>query len=942
MSKKEHLYGFIIIFAVVFGVYVYTVAPSLSFWDCGEYIACAYSLGVPHPPGSPLHVLIRKIFTMIPFGREIGFRANMLSVVGGAFSAAFIWLILVKVIERIKKIETRSEKILLWLGGATGALIAAFSYTCWWNSVESEGYGISASILILCLWLTLKWEENLKTGEHKKYLLLIAYLIALTSGIHLTPLLAVPGILLFMFLRNRQERKDPVVLRFIVLVLPFLALCMSFPLWGVGILGVFAIGFILWPMRVRGPASTPLMRDGRFFALTALLLVLGFTTNAYLIIRARQDPRINEVAPTDIKKLWDGFTRKQYMPEGTSLLTIMFQRRTQTKENGYSFIRALGGQVKFFTDYLIWQWAPYPREERWEQRTLSNFAKFGSVAVNAIFVGLSLFGMLWHWKREKNTFYLIWTTFFMASIALLFYVNFKFSPSDPNPLHLPHEVRERHYFFGSAFLLFGLYIGFGIWGLLSMIKGWQERFFTSFRMTSVVAPVLGALAFVPLFGNFYSHANRRGHWIADDYGFNMLSSCDDSATLFTNGDNDTFPLWFAQEVKNIKPSVNVANLSLLNTDWHIKQLKKRGVPISFTDYEIENLIPFPVIKDGEADRTKLLIVKDFAVRDILATNGGYKFKKKIFMPIKRDALPKKYKSKFPEEMKVIPPNYYTRRIPKELWVRLPEEYFLPPREFADLILKDYTPEKPVYFAVTVSESNLGGCRLYLQMEGLAYRVVGSGAQGFNIEKSDSLLNSVYRYRAIFDPRVYKDKNTKRLLTNYAAAYFQLGMAYRKEGKIDKALKSLEFGKLFKVEENLPFNYQLASLYEVIGEHEKAEQHLRKFAEQANKGAGWYTLGGFYQKWGETEKAKESFKRATQTEEQSLGYAGLIEIYYEEKDTVNLNNIFELCAKNPAITGKILSIFRAERRDELVALLLKNWLAYHPQDTIAQSLFRGLR
>ncbi|MCK4308186.1 DUF2723 domain-containing protein [candidate division WOR-3 bacterium] len=82
MNKREHLYGFIIIFAVVFGVYLYTVAPSLSFWDCGEYIACAHSLGVPHPPGSPLHVLIRKIFTLIPFGREIGFRANMLSVLG--------------------------------------------------------------------------------------------------------------------------------------------------------------------------------------------------------------------------------------------------------------------------------------------------------------------------------------------------------------------------------------------------------------------------------------------------------------------------------------------------------------------------------------------------------------------------------------------------------------------------------------------------------------------------------------------------------------------------------------------------------------------------------------------------------------------------------------------------------------------------------------------
>ncbi|MCK4308185.1 DUF2723 domain-containing protein [candidate division WOR-3 bacterium] len=849
--------------------------------------------------------------------------------------AAFIWLILVKVIERIKKIETRREKYLLWFGATAGALISAFSYTCWWNSVESEGYGISASILILSLWLVLKWEENLKTGEHKKYLLLIAYLITLSSGIHLTPLLAAPGILLFMLLRNRQEIKDPIVLQFIVLVLPFFALCASVPLWGVGILGVFAIAFIWWHSRRTS-------RDIKFLALTALLLVLGFTTNAYLIIRARQDPRINEVAPTNIKKLWEGFTRKQY---GPNKLGVIFERQTQTKENKYNFVQAVGYQVKFFADYLIWQWAPYPREERWEGRTLSRFAKFGSVAVNAIFVGLSLFGMLWHWKRERSTFYLLWITLFMASIALLFYINFKFSPSDPNLLHRPAEVRERHYFFGSAFSLFGLYAGFGIWGLLSILKRWW-RF---------AAPVLGILAFVPVFGNFYSHANRRGHWVADDYGFNMLMSVDDRATLFTNGDNDTFPLWFAQEVKNTKSSVNVANLSLLNTDWHIKQLKKRGVPISFTDYEIENLIPWPIIKDGNFDRNKMLLIKDFAVRDILATNGGYKFKKKIFMPVKREALPKKYRSKFPDEMDIIPPSYYTRRIPRELWVRLPEEYFLPHQEFADLILKDYKPEKPVYFAVTVSEGNMEGFRPYVQMEGLAYRVVGSNetdfedytivwvmGHKFDIEKSDSLLNSVYRYRAIFDPRVYKDKNTKRLLTNYAACYFAIGMAYRKEGEMHKAIESLEFGKLFRAEGAYPFNYQLASLYKVIGEHKKAEQNFRKFAEESNGSAGWYALGEYYREIGEIEKAEESFKHAIEGEDQSLGYAGLIKIYYTKNDTVNLNKMLEVCVKNPAITGKMLSIFRAEHQDTLAALLLKTWLSYHPQDTIAQSLFNGLQ
>jgi hypothetical protein len=703
MSKREHLYGFLIVFVAVFLVYLYTMPPTLSFWDCGEYIACAHSLGVPHPPGCPLHVLIRKVFTLIPFGREIGFRANMLSIVGGALSAAFLWLIVVEIINKIRKIETREDKVLAWVGGTAGAIIAAFSYTCWWNAVESEGYGISATILILCLWLTLKWEENIHSKEHKKYLILIAYLVALASGIHLTPLLAVPGILLFVFLKNREELKDPGILRFLALLVPFFALCASVPLPLVITFAVAALIYILWPTK-------GFRRDSKFFVLTTFLLVFGFTTYAYLIIRARQNPRVNEVAPTNIEKLWEGFSRKQY---GPNKLSVLFQRQTQTKENDYNFAQAIGYQLKFFTDYLVWQWGPYPREQRWEQRTLTNFARFGSVATTSVFLLLGLFGMFSHFRKQRNTFYLIWLTLFMASIALLLYTNFKFSPSDPNPLHRPAEVRERHYFFGSAFLLFGLYVGFGLWAFLSTLKG-------KLRLAS---PVFGLVALIPLFGNFWSHANRRGLWVPDDYGYNMLSTCDNGATLFTNGDNDTFPLWFAQEVKNTKPSVNVANLSLLNTDWHIKQLKLRGVPLSFTDHEAENLIPWPMIKDGEFDRSKMLLVKDFAVRDIIATNGGFHFKKKVFMPVRRKTLPKQLRRKFPKEMDIIPPSYYVRRIPEQYWVRLPEEYFLPHQEFADLILKDgYTPERPVYFAVTVSEGNLQGFKPYLRMEALAYRV----------------------------------------------------------------------------------------------------------------------------------------------------------------------------------------------------------------------------
>ncbi|MBI4721551.1 MAG: DUF2723 domain-containing protein [Candidatus Stahlbacteria bacterium] len=922
MSKKEHLYWFIATFCATFGIFLYTVAPTLSFWDCGELIACGYSLGVPHPPGSPLLTLIIRVFTLIPFGKEIGFRANMLGVICCALSAAFTWLIIVKVIERIKKIDTRQEKIIAWMGGICGAFISAFSYTCWWQAVEAETYGITHTILMLCLWLAMKCEENIKTGEWKKYLVLIAYIVALSSGIHLTPLLVMPGVLLFIFLRNRQETRDTGLLRFIALTLPFFALLATVPLPIIFALTAFAIGFIIWPTPGRP-------KDTKFFALTALVMVLGFTNYGYLIIRARQNPRINEVAPTNMPILWEAFSRQQYGPSG---FAVMFQRRTQTKETGYNFIEALGWQGKFFTDYLIWQWAPYPREERWEGKELSNFVKFSSVAVNAIFILLGLFGMWWHYKREKFTFYLIWITLFVTSVLLLFYCNFKFSPSDPNPLHKAvAEVRERHYFFTDAFALFGLYIGFGLWGLISRVKPkWQ-----------LPNSIIGLIALIPIFGNWYSNVNRHGHWMADDYGYNILNSCDDGATIFTNGDNDTFPLWFAQEVKRIKPSVNVANLSLLNTDWHIKQIKQQGTPMSITDWEAANIVPYPVIKNGQADRTQMLIVKDFAVRDIIATSGGFKFQKKVFMPVKRKLLPKELQNKFPKEMEIIAPSYYVRRIPEKYWVRLPEEYFLPNQEFADLILKNgYHPTKPVYFAVTVSEGNMDGMRPYLRMEGLVFRVAGPEGPRFDVALTDSLLNKVFKYRGIFDPKVYLDENTKRLLTNYAGDYFALGMAHRNEGKVNKAIEDLEKGRKFKVGESLiPVTQQLAYLYEVTGNHEKAEEYLKIACKENNKDSDWYGLGRVYLLRGLTDKAKESFEKAIKVNPTapSLGYAGLIQLYSELQNTDEINKLLAKCSQDPKMVGEILRTFRMEGQNTLAQSLLKSWLLYHPQDTLAQKL-----
>lgn len=917
MSKKEYIIGFIIVFLVCLSVYLYTVAPTLSFWDCGEYIACAHILGVPHPPGGPLHILIRKVFTLIPFGKEIGFRANILSVLCGALGAALIYFFVVKVIGKWRRPSSMGDKAIIHISGFMASMICAFSFTYWWNSMESEAYGLSTFILLFCLFLALFVDE---VKQYKKLLVLIIYILALSVGIHLLPLLAGIGIIAFILIKNFEEIKDRELVNFAVLLVPFFFLCIGVPLPAVIFVAICAFGYIIYERK-------KLYKDNKFIILTLCLVLIGFTTFSYSIIRARANPGINEVAPTNIHRLWDCFTRKQYGP-GT--FANPFQRKTCI-ETGYSFPRGVYEQVKFFGRYFIWQYTPFPRESAWEGAKLSSFTRFGSTGVTLIFIGLGLFGMYSNFRKHNRTFWLFFITFFLAGIMLAIYQDFKFSPSDPNPLHNPDEVRERHYFFGPAFALFPYFCGIGIFELLSKIK-------RNFRL--VVSCICIPISLVPLFSNFYSHANRHNLWIPDDYGYNMLSSCEPGSCVFTNGDNDTFPLWFAQEVKRTNYSVIIANLSLLNTEWYIKQLKRKGAPISFTDYEIDNLTPYPVIKDGKIQRDKILLVKDFGVRDIIATNGGFEFEDKVFFPIKRQTLPKEYQRLFPKDMTVIHPNYYTRRLPKKYWIRLPEEYFLPAQDFTDLVVKNYTGKVPIYFAVTVSRDNTKGFEKYLRMEALVRRIAPENP-GFDIERSDSLLNKVYRYRSIFDERVYKDKTTKKLLSNYAAGYFALGMSLERVGDTKRAIEAFEQGKKFRTGSDFPFAYHLSRMYEKVGELSKAENCLKEVAKEDNMTAG-YLLGNLYIKRNDFASAESIFNKVISADKNAPnGYAGLIELYSLKGDSILLREILGKCMMDPNLVGKIFGLYNSEGKKDLARFVLDTWVKHHPQDTVAKKMLKGI-
>jgi tetratricopeptide (TPR) repeat protein len=307
----------------------------------------------------------------------------------------------------------------------------------------------------------------------------------------------------------------------------------------------------------------------------------------------------------------------------------------------------------------------------------------------------------------------------------------------------------------------------------------------------------------------------------------MLVSCPgEHAVIFTNGDNDTFPLWFMQTVPSrvakydpmFGKNVAVANLSLLNTNWYCKQLKKWGAPISFTESQIDKL---PQGFVGKNDRTFLL--KDVMMRDILATSAGIKL----------------------------------------VW---PDDYACSPEEFrAKVFTASYNPRTPVYYATTVSRDNLDDVEPNLRLEGLVNRVVPEqNLNQVDTAKTRRLLYDVYVMNSMLDPKVQKDENTRGLLINYAASYLALASEYQKANRNRDALDVIEKALSFNLEEDrkIPLLYHASVFAMLNGQYDKALGYLDSIESRGFNDPELSLRRGYaYEAKGEFDKAETAYLKA---------------------------------------------------------------------------------
>jgi hypothetical protein len=562
--------GFSFLFSLV--LYVKTMAASASFWDAGEFIAAAHTLAVPHSPGTPLYVLVAKVFTLLPLPFfSIAERVNLLSAFCGAAGVLFVYMLVVRFMDvLLGRTQTQADAVVKVAGALVGALFIACSDTYWNNAIEAEVYAMSTALMGFMTWLALKWGDKPRDDRSTFLIYLLFYLLAMSVGFHLGTVLAISGIFFYVWMEKNKAFSN---LEFVVACVGVAIFMADATLYRDGRVTVFLL--VIYAATLIWLYGT----NRRFAVITAGLFLIGLSIHLYLMIRSTHNPMIDMGNPETWRELYAVLRREQYPPMNVA-----------SRKAGFVF------QLTHFNGYFQTQF----------QMASAYISKLN--AGSLIPIALGIWGMVDQYAKNRRAFILLFVTLVVVSLGLIVFLNFSSS-----------EVRERDYFYSPAFYYFAIYIGIGAAALLNELRlVMDRRGSTSPALVYVFAVVLLALPFFTLNNHYFSH-DRSNNYTCPAYARNMLISLEPNAIIFTNGDNDTYPLWYIQEVEGFRKDIRVVNLSLLNTPWYIKQCRDNEpkVPITWTDQRIDGLTPVP-----SGDRW--LMVKDIAVQHILQANNWEK------------------------------------------------------------------------------------------------------------------------------------------------------------------------------------------------------------------------------------------------------------------------------------------------------------------------------
>ncbi|OAV69345.1 putative membrane protein [Bacteroidales bacterium Barb6XT] len=1015
-----------ITFLIAAAVYLMTMEPTASFWDCGEFISSAFKLEVGHPPGAPFFMLTANLFTQ--FVSDVTKVPVMINAMSALFSALTILFLFWSITHLARKIivdndvpASLSQTIVIMGCGLTGALAYTFSDTFWFSAVEGEVYAYSSLFTAIVFWLILKWEAVADRPHADRWIVLIAYLMGLSIGVHLLNLLCIPAIVLVYYYKKypNPTMKGTLIalgVSFAVIALMMygvvqglVEVCGWFELlfvnglgmpynsgvfvyvlvlggvlcWAVWetmrenidngrmkiafilsvtLLGIPFIGSGYWLGILLIAALTVYLFKGKNIAVKALntilislmVIVVGYSSYALIMIRATADTPMNQNAPKDIFTLRTYLAREQYgstpliygqtyaaeikretkngvcaaiTEEGDPTWSRVIKQNDSEKDKYYishhsteikyvdelqtlfprmfssdgrhveaykEWAQIKGTPVKinrcgeivtvmkptfaeniryFFAyqlnfmywRYFMWNFSGRQNDIQGHGEVANGNWITGIKFVDEALVGpqddmpfdiannkahnsyfmlpllLGILGLLYQAYAGRKGIQGFWITFFlffMTGIAIVLYLN-----------QTPYQPRERDYAYAASFYAFCIWIGFGV---AALAKGLHKYAKLPEVAAALAATIACLLVPARMASENWDDHDRSQRYFARDFGSNYLESCEPNAVIFTNGDNDTFPLWYAQEVEGIRTDVRVCNTSYLQTDWYIDQMKRdayesAALPVSWNreDY-IQGKRDFAYVIPRLNQPLDLLAALNFVRSNDPKNKRVPEYRQELdYIPSK--TLIYKVDSAAAVSNGVVSPEDIPYML-KEMTINLDGKDALGKQELIVLdMLQTNNWKRPIYYAITVSSDQYVKLDPYFRQTGLAYQIVPMNVQ--NTTKAvdtqkmyDNLMNK-FRWGGADNPKAYMDENVMRMLKNYRSVMFsRLASSLVYEGDTEKALNVLDRGMEVIPPATVPLDYSALSfseLYYQLGKPEKAEEIHTAIVEDAFRNLNWY-------------------------------------------------------------------------------------------------------
>jgi hypothetical protein len=985
-----------IVFLVAAAVYFYSAEPTVSLWDCGEFISAAHKLQVVHPPGAPLFLMIGRLFAwtaelVSDQPSDIARAVNFLSGISGAFNALFIFWIttmLAKMALVGRREMTDQGDIIATLGaGVVAGLSCTFITSVWFSAVEGEVYAMSGMFTALIVWAMMRWYTAPETPYVDRWLMFVAFVLGLSSTVHLLSLLAIPVLtMLYAMKRHRAadflssgEGGDMASLQalfvsilagvfllgffqyFVIPVVPTIGAWFDYSFTnsgglpaGTGLLFfVLLLGALIGSVvRYANDHNKPWLQKA---ALGFGLVMLGFSTYTMILVRANANTPLNMNDPSDPFTFVSYLKREQYgdrplfygphfnsEPTGYKAKNNAYQpidgkyqltkrsfdyeyaskdmmllprlgHSEDHQKRGYqqwidydpkgnpdfgnnlsflfryqigwmyfryfawNFIGRQNGEQGFGNDPTSGNWisgvAPIDNARLYDMSNMTQDMAEDPSRNTYYFLPflLGMIGMIYHFYKRPSEAGMVMLLFLMTGLAIVFYAN------EP-----PREPRERDYSYAGSFFTFTIWLGMGVIGLYKVLK-------LIVPSTAAAAVVSALTVLVPIqmgVENWDDHS-RATHWAARDYAANFLNSVAPNAVIFTYGDNDTYPLWYCQEVEGIRRDVRVVNFSLLGVDWYIDQLRRKindspaiAMSLDSASYRgsMGDYVMLGVPKDDNVVMPALS-----AIAKVNKETGG-----KYSQLLQRTEPPFYEPIQLPTRNFVVPIDSAAVRRDSTL-ADIPDSLLLKEFRFTfgntywetpgaklkdvgrDAMYKDMLAvldivanninSRPIYFAVTVREDKIAGLRDYLRLEGLGLRIVPMrtrssptfpGVMGYGDVDADrcyDIIMNKWKWGNFDDEnhRTFVDRSYGPSVSSMQLIMLRTAEALAQKGQKDKAVALLK--KFFDVfpNNNFPWDKNFAeyALKQMLdaGAVEEAKPYLSAFAAVLQENLDFYASLG---------------------------------------------------------------------------------------------------